>query len=157
MDKNEKNKKENKEEIEVQKGSGEDESQRELEECRNKYKRVLADYQNLEKRTREERLEWIRGSNRELLLRFLPILDTLGLAVVHSKDQSIQVSLNQFLDILNQEGVTKIKTTGLDFNPSLMECIATVEGEEGKVIEEIRAGYLLNDKVLRPAQVKVGK
>lgn len=121
----------------------------------NRYKRVLADYQNLEKRSREERGEWIKSANKNLLLRLLPVLDTLMLANSHSEDQGLKVSVAQFLDVLKAEGVTKIETIGKDFDPRLMECVETVEGEKDKV-SEVRAGYTLYDQVLRPALVRVG-
>jgi molecular chaperone GrpE len=130
---------------------------KQVEEFENNYRRALADYQNLQKRVQEEKGEWIRSGNKELLLRILPVLDTLMLAQQHVKDQGLQVSAQQFLDILKAEGVTKIETVGHEFNPHLMECITTKDGQENKVIEEIRAGYMLYDKVLRPAQVVVGK
>ncbi len=133
------------------------ELEQKVEEFENKYKRVLADYQNLEKRAVVERKEWIVKGNKELLLRLLPILDTLILATLHSKDEGLTVSLQQFLDVLKQEGVEKIETIGKDFDPHLMECIESIEGEEGKVLEELRAGYMLYDEVLRAVQVKVGK
>ena len=117
----------------------------------------MADYQNLEKRTQENRREWILSSNRELLLRILPVLDTLMLARQHSKDKNLEVSVQQFLNILKSEGVTKIETIGQDFNPHLMEAVATDEGEDGKVLAEMQTGYMINDKLLRPALVKVGK
>jgi len=128
-----------------------------LVEFENNYKRALADYQNLQKRVSEEKSEWIQSANKDLLLRLLPVLDTLMLAEKHLQDQGLTVSINHFLDTLKAEGVTRIKTTGEDFNPHLMECVTTEQGEEGKVLEELRAGYMLYDKVLRPAQVKVGK
>ena len=134
-------------------------------EFEDKYKRVLADYQNLEKRVTEERKELILKSNKDLLLRLLPVLDTLILVAKHSKDdQTLNLSVKQFFDILKVEGVEKIETQGANFDPNRMECIETVEvdpstssGEEGKVIEETRAGYRLYDQVLRPAQVTIGK
>jgi molecular chaperone GrpE len=127
-----------------------------LQECEAKYKRALADYQNLEKRTRDERSEWIRASSRELLLRLLPVLDTLSLANKHIENQGLQVTLQQFLDVLRGEGVTKIETLGKKFDPHLMEAIQVEEGGD-VVIEEVREGYMLYDKLLRPAQVRVGK
>ncbi len=123
----------------------------------NNYKRALADYQNLEKRVREEKSNWIKVANKELLLRILPILDTLLFASVHSKDQSLTVSIQQFLDVLKSEGVERVKTVGEEFDPRTMECVVTEEGEDGKVLEELRSGYMLGEHVLRPAQVKVGK
>lgn len=128
-----------------------------LVETENQFKRALADYQNLQKRVAQERTEWIRAANRDLLLRLLPVLDTLMMAEKHIKDQGVTLSIHQFLDALKQEGVVRIKTNGEDFDPMTMECVQTAEGEEGKVLEEFRAGYLLYDKVLRPAQVTVGR
>lgn len=140
-----------------------EELEQRAQEWEEKYKRALADYQNLVKRVQEEKADWIRSANRELLLRILPLLDTLILAGQHSEDQTLKVTLQQFLDLLKAEGVERIKTDGKDFDPHLMEAIESVEvdpteasGQEGKVVEEVRAGYILHDKLLRPAQVKVG-
>lgn len=128
------------------------------EELESKYKRALADYQNLEKRVQDERINWIRSSNKELLLRLLPVLDTLLMLHKHIKDQGLTVSIQQFLSVLAQEGVKQIPlTVGSKFDPNIMECIMTEEGEDGRVIEELRIGYKINDSILRPAQVKVGK
>lgn len=127
-----------------------------LEESELKYKRALADYQNLEKRVRDERIGLSQFANRDLLLRFLPVLDTLILAKQHSADQTIAVCVGQFLDTLKSEGVVALETDGKDFDPETMEVVTTTEGKEGVVIQEVRTGYLLNDKLLRPAQVIVG-
>src|SRR4051812_48473375 len=83
----------------------------------DKYKRALADYQNLEKRSHEQRREWIMSSNKELLLRILPVLDTLILAQKHSEDQNLKVSVQQFLDVLKAEGIIKIEALGQEFDP----------------------------------------
>lgn len=128
-----------------------------LGEAENKYKRALADYQNLEKRMREGRIELVTSANRDLLLRFLPILDTLILAEQHAENPTFKVVIAQFADTLKAEGAVKIKTIGEKFDPNLMEVVTTTEGEEGIVIQEVRPGYLLHDKLLRPAQVIVGK
>lgn len=121
------------------------------------YKRALADYQNLQKRVSDERRELIFSANRELLLRILTVLDTLLLAQKHDGSEGLKVSIGQFLDVLKSEGVSRIETVGHDFNPHLMEAVAIESGEENKVLDELRAGFMLNDKVLRVAQVKVGK
>lgn len=121
------------------------------------YKRALADYQNLQKRVSDERRILILNANKDLLLRILSILDTLILANKHDSSEGLKVAIKQFEDVLKSEGVTKIETVGQDFNPETMEAIAIEEGEEGKIIEEVRSGFLLNDKLLRVAQVKVGK
>src|SRR5579871_3686591 len=63
-----------------------------ITDLENQYRRALADYQNLEKRTREERGEWIRSGNKELLLRLLPVLDILMLAAKHINDKGLDLS-----------------------------------------------------------------
>ncbi|MCL4353265.1 nucleotide exchange factor GrpE [Patescibacteria group bacterium] len=135
---------------------GEDLGER-LEDYKNRYKRVLADYQNLEKRAREERAAWITTANKDLILRILPILDTLVLAGKHSTDETLKIVRDQFLGVLKGEGVIKIEFAESSCFPKLMECVETVEGQEGKVVEETRAGYLLHGTLIRPALVKVGK
>lgn len=143
----------------------------ELEDLENQLKRVLADYQNLEKRIAEEKSSWIKLANKDLLLKLLPGLDNLILAQKHTQDEGIKLSIKHFLDILEQVGVRKIETLGRDFDPKLMEAVSTQEVDpfaassiggqagqgDGKVVDELRAGYTLNDSVLRPAQVVVGK
>lgn len=128
-----------------------------LVEMEGRYKRALADYQNLEKRIRDERGEIIRSANREIILRFLPIFDTLELAQQHDTNQTLKVVASQFSDILKAEGAVRIKTVGEKFDPMTMEVVSAGEGKEGVVIQEVRSGYLLHDKLLRPAQVIVGQ
>ena len=135
----------------------EPEENTELSNLENQLKRALADYQNLEKRIAEEKNSWIKAANKNLLLKLLPGLDNLILAEKHTQDEGVKISIKHFLDILEQDGVKEIETVGKDFDPNLMEAIGTQNGEEGKVLEEVRAGYMLFETVLRPAQVIVGK
>lgn len=139
------------------KKSKKSELEKNLSELEDNLKRSLADYQNLEKRFFEERKELVKNANKGLILRLLPALDTLMLANKHVRDEGLNLSIRQVLDILRNEGVEKIETKGRDFDPRIMECTEVVAGEANKVIEELRPGYLLNDAVFRPAQVKVGK
>jgi len=131
--------------------------QNKVSECEDKYRRALADYQNLQRRTQEQKAEWIKSANKDLLLKLLPVLDTLMLAAKHIDDKGLHISVDHFITILEQEGLTRIKTIGEKFDPYTMEAITTREGEEGKVIEEVRAGFMLYETVLRTAQVIVGK
>lgn len=133
------------------------ELEQQLADAESKYKRALADYQNLQKRVTTERKEWIINANKELLLRILPVLDTLILANRHVQNDGLTVTIQQFLDVLKAEGVTKVETQGETFDPHTMECVSTTEGKENIVIDEARAGYRINEIVLRPAQVIVGK
>lgn len=128
----------------------------EIEHVENQLKRALADYQNLEKRVASEKAVWIGMANRDLIKRLLPGLDSLLLAQSHTEDEGIKISIKQFLDAFKEEGIEKIATEGADFDPNLMEAVSTVEGEDGKVIQEVKSGYMLNGEVIRPAQVIVG-
>jgi len=127
------------------------------EELEGQVRRVLADYQNLEKRTVEDKKNWIRIANKELLLRLLPVLDILIMVGKHVEDKGLELSIKQFLGVLKDEGVTRVETIGQNFNPETMECVEITDGDEGKVIEELSPGYLLNEKLLRAARVKVGR
>lgn len=129
----------------------------EIIDLENQAKRIFADYQNLERRAVAERRDLILSANKHLLLRLLPVLDTLMLAFIHTKDKGLELSVKQFTDTLELEGVKKIDVKDKKFDPHLMECVAVELGEDGKVISEVKAGYLLNDQVLRPAMVKVGR
>lgn len=123
----------------------------------NQLKRSLADYQNLQRRVQEEKSNWIRTANKDLLLKLLPVLDTLMLAEKHTKDKNFVLTVQQFLQALKDEGVEKIATVGEQFDANTMEATGTTEGKEGEVMEEVRAGYLYHGGVLRPAQVIVGQ
>lgn len=127
-----------------------------VEEITNQLKRAVADYQNLEKRIADQKSNWIMSANKDLILRLLPGLDSLLLAEKHTNDEGVKISIKHFVDSLESEGVKEIKTEGAEFDPNLMEAISTKEGEEGKVVEEVKPGYTLNGEVIRPAQVVVG-
>ncbi|HSW98027.1 MAG TPA: nucleotide exchange factor GrpE [Candidatus Saccharimonadales bacterium] len=145
------------EEEELEVNSDIDNLKTRVTELEQHYRRALADYQNLEKRTFEEKREWIRSGNKDLILKLLPVLDILMLAAKHIKDQGLDLSIQQFLDVLETEGVKRIETLGKEFDPHTMECVEIIEGKENSVLEELRVGFTLNEKVVRPAQVKVGK
>ena len=122
----------------------------------NQLRRALADYQNLEKRIIEEKSNWIRTANKDLILKLLPVLDNLFLAQKHITDEGLDLSIQKFLQVLAEDGVERIETLGRDFDPHTMECVSVQEGENNKVLEEMRAGFTINSETLRPAQVIVG-
>jgi len=149
-------KKEDKEEKKV-----EDQRVKELEEkitsLDDQFKRVVADYRNLEKRREEEKREFVQFANRDLLLRILPAFDTLIVAQKYIEDEGLRLSIKKLIESLRDVGVEKIEVEGKDFDPNFMECIETIEGEENKVVQELTPGFTLYGKTLRPARVKVGK
>jgi len=133
-----------------------EELEKQKAEATEKYLRCLADYQNLEKRVKAEREDFVRFANKELILKLLDVLDTFEKVEAHLKDEGSSLAVKQFQDVLRTEGLEKIEIFGKQFNPEEAECVETVEGETGKIIEEIKAGYRLKGKIIRTARVKVG-
>lgn len=117
--------------------------------------RALADYANLERRFSEQSSAVVKFANANLITKLLDIRDHLSMASSQLKDQSISMILNSFDKLLVDEGVTEVKTDGL-FDPTSMECQEQSDGPKDKVIQVIRPGYRLHDRVLRTARVIVG-
>ena len=128
-----------------------------IEEWKGKYLRALADYQNLEKRTQSEKQEIRKFAAEVILTRLLPVLDTLTKAAQHVKDAGLELAVKELYTALSEQGVEKIAVVGKPFDPHKMECIEVVAGNDNIVVEQILPGYRLHDKILRIAQVKVGK
>jgi molecular chaperone GrpE len=131
--------------------------QSQVEDYKQKYLRALADYQNLEKRVFSEKEEIRKYAAEVTLRKFLPALDNLERALKHIEDKGLQLAIKEFDTALLSSGVKRIEVVGKPFDPFTMECIEVVEGEDGIVLEELTAGYVFYEKVLRVAQVKVGK
>ena len=123
----------------------------------NQLKRAIADYRNLEKRFEDERSATIKFANRDLLMRIIPAFDTLFLAEKYVADEGIKLTIRHLQDSLNEVGVDRVRTEGEMFDATRMEAVSTDTGEENKVLEELKPGYTLYGKLIRPAQVKVGK
>lgn len=123
-----------------------------------KYKRARADYINLERRVRHQQEEFLSFANSVLITKLLPILDDLEKAVAGSRDSGLKLVLKNLQKVLESEGVEEIEVNlGDKFDPHLMECtVAEGDGEEIKVSEILRKGYKVKERVLRPAQVRVG-
>lgn len=128
-----------------------------VSELENNWKRALADYRNLERRTLEEREVFLNFSNEALIRSLLPIIDHMEMHIKHSNDGTLKMILKDFRGILENEGVEEIEMLQKDFDPGTMDAIETVPGEENKVVEVLSKGYFLKGKLLRPARVKVGK
>lgn len=135
--------------------------QEKIVELENNWKRALADYKNLEKRVFDERLELVKYSNEVLIQRLLFILDNLELVIKHDHSQGLELVLKEFKQILTDEGLEEIPVVDMVFDESTMDAIDTIEvydEEKGNmVLEVLQKGYLLKNKVIRPAKVKVGK
>lgn len=131
---------------------------KEVKDLEGRLARSLADYQNLIKRFERERGEVVLRANKNLLKELLPVLDVLGTAQGHLKDQGLEMAIFQFKGVLGKHGVSEIGTKAGDkFDENLHEAAEAVEGgKTGTVAEVLRKGYRWQDgAVLRPAQVRV--
>ena len=132
------------------------------------WQRARADFLNYKKQEIKRLKEILEYGSQELILKILPILDNLEKAETHipldfKDDEWVKGILqikNQFQVFLKKQGIEEIKTIGRRFDPNFHEAIEEVKGENkepGEIIEEIRKGYILNNKVIRPAKVRVTK
>lgn len=137
-------------------------AKKEAEEYLNGWKRAKADYLNREKEINREKIDWVRFANLELILKFLPVLDSFYHSLKQVPDdlkdnqwaKGMEQIKQQFENFLRAQGVERIKTIGEKFNPELHEAIEK-KGEGGEITEEIQAGYLLNNEVIRASKVVV--
>ena len=135
-----------------------------VNELEAQLKRAVADYQNLEKRITEGRSELTSFVAGELVQKLLQVLDHLEQATVGVTEEEkqsgwfkgVELAVKQFKDVLRLEGLEEIQTVG-EFNPALHEAVDIRDGDDNIIIETTRRGYTLNGKVLRPAQVVVGR
>ncbi|HVZ11611.1 MAG TPA: nucleotide exchange factor GrpE [Patescibacteria group bacterium] len=128
-----------------------------VKDLENQLLRSVADYRNLEKRLDEEKREFVKYANRDLLVRLIPAFDTLFLAEKYVSDEGIKLTIKHLQESLKDVGVERVEVVGKKYDPAEMEAVTTGEGEEDLVLDELRPGYTLNGKLVRPAQVKVGK
>ncbi|MDD3711836.1 MAG: nucleotide exchange factor GrpE [Patescibacteria group bacterium] len=126
----------------------------------HKYKRALADYQNLLKNIASEKSDFLKYSLEVFLMEILPVYDNLKISISTLKEEDhnnpwvegVKYVIKQFQDILANNGVSEIKTVGEKFDYNTMEA---VEGKGEKVVSELRPGYILNKKVIIPAKVVI--
>jgi molecular chaperone GrpE len=130
----------------------------------NRLKYLQADFENLKKRQDRQLEEFKKFSNERLVLELLGIIDELEKAIQESKQtqsveallKGVEMTLKKAKKVLELENVSPIECLGQMFDPSKHEVIARIEsGEDGKIIEEIRKGYIMKGKVIRPSVVKI--
>ena len=130
--------------------------------------RAQAELSNLRRRTDDDRITWQRQSNSRLLVKMLPVVDELELAVTHADDgqpseswvEGVKLIQRKVATLLESEGVTKIEAAGVQFNPVEHEAIGTEESiafSSGLIIQVVRNGYKLHDRIIQAAQVVVAR
>jgi molecular chaperone GrpE len=136
-------------------------------EFETKFQRLQADFDNFRKHTLQERLRLQGQAKAEALLDVIPVLDNFERSVRHMPEElkssewatGILHIKKQFEDILNSQGLEKIRTD-IEFDPTLHDAISYEQNSKFKkdqIIEEVESGYKLGDEVLRPAKVRVAK
>ncbi|HEY48957.1 MAG TPA: nucleotide exchange factor GrpE [Dehalococcoidia bacterium] len=129
------------------------------------WQRAEADFINYKKRSEQERAETAEIASAALIKELLPVLDDLERALGNvSRDfdgptwvEGIKLIYRKLKAVLEERGLAEIVAEGEEFDPNIHEAVMCVEGEEGKVCEEIQKGYKFRDRLLRPSMVKVGK
>jgi molecular chaperone GrpE len=128
-----------------------------VEEVEGKYRRVLADYQNLERQTGEEQRRFAKIATQLFVEQMLTPFDHLQMAAAHLKDKGLDLVITQFRQLFESQGLKELEVAGKPFDPERMEVVGTGEGKTDVVVEVLQAGYELNGVVIRPARVIVGK
>jgi molecular chaperone GrpE len=161
-----KKKKEDKEIEELKKKL--EEKEKEAKENYDRLLRTAADFENYKKRAAREKEDWTKFANEDLIRAILPFIDNLERAVNHAQKiadtgvlvEGVQLTLQQLLQALNKFGLSSFESVGKPFDPAMHEAMLVVETdkhEPNQVVEEFQKGYLLNDRLLRPATVSVSK
>ncbi|MEZ4895370.1 MAG: nucleotide exchange factor GrpE [Saprospiraceae bacterium] len=148
-------------------GNEPDQIQQELDELKDKYLRLFAEFDNYKKRTIKERLDLMKTAGQETIKSLLPVLDDFDRAKKSADDETnaevfsegVSMVYKRLYHILEQQGLKAMDSNGVEFNPELHEAISEIpagEAMKGKVIDTVEKGYLLNDKIIRYAKVVVG-
>lgn len=149
--------------------SPEEQLQSELDKLKDTHLRLVAEYDNYRKRTLKEKSELIRSGGEKVLTELLPVVDDLDIALqnldkatdLDALKEGMHLIYAKFADFLSRQGVTPITTEEAPFDEELHEAIATFpapsEELKGKIIDCVKKGYKLHDKVLRHASVVVGQ
>ncbi len=132
---------------------------------RNKYLRVMAEFENYRKRTNAEKADWIRHATKELALHVCDVLDNFERALLQAKAEDLESPFGKGITLiekqleksLEKEGVKKIEALGKEFDPEFHEALAHIpsEYEENIVAAIVQNGYTMHDKVIRPVRVAV--
>lgn len=144
-------------------------AQKQLEEQKDKYLRLSAEFDNYRKRTMKEKAELILNGAEKSISSILPIVDDFERALknmeaandVKAVKEGVELIYNKFINVLGQNGVKAIDTKDKELDTDYHEAIAVIpaptEELKGKILDCVQTGYTLNDKVIRHAKVVVGE
>ncbi len=153
----------------VTEGNGLEKLQAELQEQKDKYLRLMAEFDNFRRRTAKERLELMQTAGKEVIISLLEVLDDCDRAEkqlqasddIALQKEGIQLVFNKLRSTLQAKGVKVMESINTDFDVEKHEAITEIPAPnaamQGKVMDEVVKGYYLNDKIIRFAKVVVGK
>jgi molecular chaperone GrpE len=144
------------------------EFQKESEKNYDLYLRSQAEMENMKKRSRKEKEDYLKFANESLIKDMLPVLDNLATALSHSDNENnvhalkegIRLTLKGLKDTLSRSGLEEVKALGEVFDPCIHEAVSEMEdpeAEPGVVLTELQKGYTLNSRLIRPAMVVVNR
>jgi molecular chaperone GrpE len=139
-----------------------------VEELRKDNLRVLADGENFKKRLLREKDEFFKFATSAILEEIIPVMDNLDLALAHGRQTEackdlvtgVEMTMNIFLDTMKKHGLEQIAAVDVPFDPALHEALSQIERddlEENTVCQMLQKGYMLKDRLLRPAKVMVSR
>ncbi|HVB03139.1 MAG TPA: nucleotide exchange factor GrpE [Chitinophagaceae bacterium] len=143
--------------------------EKEMQELRDKYLRLVAEFDNFKKRNARERIELIQTANKEVIISLLDILDDCDRAVGQLETSGdmgmfrdgVMLVFGKLKGILQARGLREMQSLHVAFNTDLHDAITEIKAPEaelkGKVLDNLQKGYYLNDKIIRHAKVVVGK
>ena len=146
-----------------------DQAKADLAEQKDKYLRLMAEFDNYKRRTAKERMDLIQTAGKDVIVSLLDVLDDcdraekqLGISDdIAVQKEGIQLVFNKIRSTMQAKGLAAMESIGKDFDAELHEAITEVpvpnDKQKGKVIDEVTKGYLLNEKIIRFAKVVVGK
>ena len=141
----------------------------EIQDQKDKYIRLLAEFENYKRRTAKERIDLISSAGKDILTNFLDVLDDCERAEknlldetksIQNQQEGILLVFNKFKSIMQAKGVKQMNCIGEVFEVEKHEAITeiqTTDDMKGKVVDELIKGYYLNDKIIRYAKVVIGK
>jgi len=140
------------------------EARQKVEQYLANWQRTQADFVNYKRRNEQERQEFGKFANSQLILSLLPVLDDLERAFESVTPQVARLKWAEGIRLIDRKlrvaleahGVSQIKALGEPFDPNLHEAAMRSKGEEGIVVQELQKGYMLYDRVIRPSRVVVG-
>jgi molecular chaperone GrpE len=144
------------------------EFQREADKNYDLYLRSQAEMENMKKRSRKEKEDYLKFANESLIKEMLPVLDNLGQALSHSDNQNnvhalkegLRLTLKGLKDTLSKSGLEEVKSLGEAFDPCFHEAVSEMDdpkAKPGTVLTELQKGYTLNTRLIRPAMVVVNR